>query len=83
MIREQIKLQIGKSGVTEGFLEQLKNILKTHKSVRISMLKSSTRDREQAQEYADKIMAALGKGFRYRLIGYTMVIHRFTSGLNQ
>lgn len=81
MIREQAKIQIGKNGLSDGVLNQIKDILKTRKSVRISMLKSSVSNKEQAQEMSDKIIAFLGTGYRFRLIGHTIVLHRF-SGKN-
>jgi len=80
MIREQAKIQIGKNGLTDGVITQIKNILIKKKSVRVSMLKTAVENKEKAKEISDKVMAAIGSGFRHRLIGHTMVIHRFTSG---
>ena len=81
MIREQAKIQIGKNKLTDGVLNQIKDILKTRKSVRISMLKSSVSNKEEAIDISNKIMAFIGTGYRHRLIGHTIVIHRF-SGKN-
>ena len=78
MIREQAKIQIGKNGLTDGVLGQIKEMLKTRKSVRVSMLKTSVSNKKEAQDATDKIMNFLGSGYRHRLIGHTIVIHRFS-----
>lgn len=77
-MREQAIIQIGKNGVSDGVLEQITNILKTRKSTRISMLKTAVSNKKEAEAAAEKIMAHIGNGYRFRLIGHTMVIHRFS-----
>lgn len=78
MIREQAKILIGKNGLTDGVLNQIKDILKTRKSARISMLKTAVSNKVEAKAVSDKIMASIGDGYRSKLIGHTLVIHRYS-----
>ncbi|MDH5560789.1 MAG: ribosome assembly RNA-binding protein YhbY [Deltaproteobacteria bacterium] len=43
-------LQIGKAGITESFIKQLKSALATHELIKIKLLKSSPVDINQAAE---------------------------------
>ena len=74
------KFQIGKASVTSGVLESLSLVFKTHKTVRISFLKSSGRDREStekmAQEIAEKLATLSKHTYVYSIIGFTVIIHK-------
>ena len=70
------KFQIGKQGLTEGVIESLKQDIKNHRQVRISVLKSCCRNREELMAILSKIESHLPKKFKYRLIGYTIVISK-------
>jgi len=74
------KFQIGKNGVTEGVINSIALGLKTHKSVRISLLKSTERNRKIVLEFAEKIKKDItektGKEYRYRIIGFTIILRR-------
>jgi len=72
-----IKLQIGKKGLTNEFIEQLKIVFKNEESVRISILKSACRDKEEAKQMTDKILSELGRNYTSRLIGYVVVIRKW------
>jgi len=68
------QLQIGKQGLTENFIEQVRNAFKNSEQIRISILKSATRDKEQAKKIADQLLNNLGKNFTYKFIGYVLVV---------
>lgn len=68
--------QIGKNGVTDNFIETLKTYFKNYNSVRISVLKSGTRDREEFKKMAEEIPKKLGENFSSRTIGFTIIIKR-------
>ncbi len=70
------QLQLGKNGVTEGFIETLKNHFKKHKIVKISVLKSYCRDRLALKDISIKILERLGPRYSYNSIGYTITIKR-------
>lgn len=69
--------QIGKKGLTNEFIENLRFAFKNAEHARISVLKSATRDKKQFKEWADKIISELGKNFTYKLIGYTIVLRKW------
>jgi len=74
------KFQIGKNGITQGVLESLLLVFKNHKQVRISMLKSSGRDRNSIEGVASEIAEKLSKdkafAYTYKIIGFTIILTR-------
>ncbi|MBI5803513.1 YhbY family RNA-binding protein [Candidatus Pacearchaeota archaeon] len=70
-------IQVGKSGVTENFIQTLKNHFKNHENVKVSVLKSRTRDKEQIRKMSDEILNKLGKNYTARVIGFTIVIKKW------
>ena len=81
---KQIKrLQIGKKGLTEEFLVQLKSIFENENLLKVTILKSACRDKEQAKKMAEELVDALGKNYTYRLIGYVLTIHKFRKKVRQ
>lgn len=70
-------VQIGKNGITENFLETLKNYFKNHQNVKISVLKSATRNREELKKISEKILEGMGKNFTTRTIGFTIVVKKW------
>ena len=75
----QMKFQIGKNGITFGVLESLDKGFKTHKSIRISLLKSSGRDREKIKKIADELSEKLDGRFRCTIVGFTIIMRRMGS----
>lgn len=71
------RLQLGKQGITENFIETLKTYFKNHSQVRIYILKSATRDKDELKKINDKVLEGLGKNYKSRIIGYTLVINKF------
>ena len=65
--------QIGKNGLTDGVLESLQLALKHHKQVRISILKSACRDREELNKMAQTLRGKLPVK-NHRIIGYTIIL---------
>jgi RNA-binding protein YhbY len=74
---KQSEIQIGKNGVTENFINSLKNNFKTHTNIRISVLKSSGRDRDKIKEMSKQILEGLGKNYTSRIIGFTIVLKKW------
>lgn len=70
-------LQIGKQGLTENTVETLKGYFKTHENVKVSVLKSATRDKKEVKEISDRILNMLGKNYTSRIIGYTIVLKKW------
>ncbi len=70
------KFQIGKNGVTDGVIESLNLSFKHHKTIRIAMLKSSTRDRNKIRLMADELVSRLGKNYTCKIIGFTVILRK-------
>ncbi len=74
VIRE---IQLGKNGVTDNFIESLKNQFKNCNNVRISVLRSCCRDKKELVEITNKILRELGEKYTARDIGYTIVLRKW------
>ena len=74
MIHSTSKFQIGRQGLTEGVIESILLTFKNHKQLRISVLKSSGRDRNSIQKIALAIREKLPFRSNIRIIGFTIVI---------
>jgi RNA-binding protein YhbY len=78
MVKPMKKLQIGKNGLTEAFIDQVKSIFEKEKVLKISILKAACRDKKDADKMAEELTVALGPKYGYKLIGYviTVIKHR-------
>jgi len=72
------KFQIGKSGINPGIIESLKLAFKNHKEVRVSVLKSTGRDKQKIKQMASEIQEKLGIHVDYRIIGFTIILRKRT-----
>jgi RNA-binding protein YhbY len=70
-------IQLGKNGVSEGFIESLKKQFVNSQNVRISVLKSCCRDKKELEEIKNKILDELGKNYTARTIGYTIALKKW------
>lgn len=79
------KFQIGKNGLTEQFIQQVKHSFEHSDSVimKIEILKSACRDKEQAKEIGQKLVDALGPNFDFKLIGYVLTILKFRKNVRE
>ena len=77
MVKPVRKLQMGKNGLSDTFIEQVKSILDTERLVKISILKSACRDKAEAKEIAEKLIGTLGKKYDYKIIGYVMTVIKY------
>jgi len=69
-----VYMQLGKHGLTAEFIETLRKNFKRHESVKISLLKNYSRDKDKIIGDAEKICAQLG--CKYKLLGYTLILKR-------
>jgi RNA-binding protein YhbY len=76
MIRRVPEIQIGKNGLTEGTIVILRSMFKNHENVRVSILKSGTRDKEEAEKIAKQIIEKLGRNYTYRIIGFVIALKK-------
>jgi RNA-binding protein YhbY len=71
------ELQLGKNGITENFIETLKNRFERYENVRISVLKSAGHERQKVRKYSDEILEKLGKNYTSRIIGFKIVLKKW------
>jgi len=73
-------VQLGKAGITDNFIELIKNGFKYHDQVKVSILKSATRDREELKKIGKEICDKMeDERYKYKpkIIGFTITILRF------
>jgi len=77
MVKPVRKLQMGKNGLSDAFIEQIKSILDNERLIKISILKSACRNKAEAKEIAEKLITSLGKKYDYKLIGYVITVIKY------
>ncbi len=70
------KFQIGKNGINQGIINSINLMLKTHKTIRISVLKSSGRNREVIKEMALSLINGIDFPCSSTIIGFTIILKR-------
>jgi RNA-binding protein YhbY len=78
-MNKTLKFQIGKLGVTPGIIEALELAFKNHKQIRISVLKSSGRDRNTIHDMAIRLVSQLKTPCDFRIIGFTIILRKRSS----
>ena len=76
-MREIVRMQIGKNGLTESLVNQLKVMFEKESIIKVSLLKASTRNREEAKEIGEELIKKLGPNYTYKKIGYTLVVQKW------
>lgn len=79
MKRHLAIFQMGKRGLTSEFIEALRKTFKNREMVRISLLKSCTRDRDEVKKTAENLCEQLkdvGK-IRSKIIGFTIILKKW------
>ena len=71
------QIQLGKAGVTDNFIITLKNHFEKHDNVKISVLKSYCRDRDELKKISKDILNKLGTNYTAKTIGYTLAIKKW------
>ena len=76
-------VQLGKNGLTENFIETLKTYFKNHENVRISVLKSATRKKDELEKISNEILNKLGKNYTARTIGFTIIVKKWRKNIRK
>ena len=74
---DEMIVQIGKKGLTTNLVENLKKYFKSREFLKIRILKSACRDRDEARKMSEDIILKLGNNYTYRLIGYTLSVRKW------
>ena len=75
----QIEIQLGKKGLTQEFLEDLKKRFEKTgvKNIKIKVLSNARENRDDVKEYSEKIVKYLGNKFNCRIIGFSIFVKKF------
>ena len=71
------EVQLGKQGISDNFIETLKDHFKKHENVKISVLKSAGHEKGRIKKFSDEILAQLGKKYTVKIVGFTIIIKRW------
>jgi RNA-binding protein YhbY len=71
------QLQLGKAGLSDAFVEQVQSIFKNEKALKISILKSACRDKDDAKKIGKELVEKLGTKFGFKLVGYVLTVVKF------
>jgi len=77
MVKKIPTIQLGKQGITENFIETLKNYFKKNTNVKISVLKSHCRDKKELKKISDEIIEKIGKNYTAKEIGFTIALKKW------
>ena len=69
--------QLGKKGLTDNFVSSLKKHFEKVQNVKITVLKSLCRNRQELKELSEIIIDKLGRNYTKKIIGYTIVIKKW------
>ncbi len=71
------RMQLGKQGLTENFIETLKQQFDRCRNVRVSVLKSAGHDKAKVKEYSEKILEGLGNNYTAKVVGFTIFFKKW------
>ena len=71
------QIQLGKQGISNNFIESLKNHFKNYQNVKVSVLKSAGHDKSKVKGYSKQILEKLGKNYTARSVGFTIVLKKW------
>ena len=77
------QIQLGKNGITDNFIETLKNNFVNSKNVKISVLKSAGRDKNKIKEFSEEILKKLGNNYTARIVGFTIVVKKWRRNVRE
>ena len=73
--------QLGKQGITESFIENLKKSFEKNKNIKVTVLKNARKDGKQGkkdvEKYSKEIIEKMGKNYTSRIIGFTISIKKW------
>ena len=77
MVQQIKKVQMGKNGLTPEFLSQVKSIFINERMLKVSVLKSACRDKDELKIIATNMIDELGKKYDFKIIGYVITLIKF------
>ena len=71
------KLQLGKNGLSSEFINQVRSLFENETLIKVDILKSACRDKNEAKQIAEELVEVLGKKYGYKLVGYVITLIKF------
>jgi len=71
------QIQLGKNGITDNFIDNLKKQFANSKDIKISILRSYCRDKKELKKIVNEILEKMGKNFTAKTIGYTIALKKW------
>ena len=71
------KIQLGKNGVTENFIETLKSHFEKHRDVKVQVLPSAREDKDSMKKYESELLEKLGKNFTSKKSGFVIKLKKW------
>ncbi len=74
----QIEIQLGKKGLTQEFLDELKKRFDKReiKNIKVHVLQNARESREDVRIYSKEIIKYLGNKFSSRIIGFSIFLKK-------
>ena len=73
-----MQFQIGKQGLSDNVVSTLNSVLQSHDQVRISVLRSFSRERAKIEQLSNDIINKINYKCAYRLIGFTIILSKLS-----
>jgi RNA-binding protein YhbY len=74
VIRE---IQLGKNGITDNFIESLKNQFNKCSNVKVAVLPSLCRDKKELKKIEEDLLERLGEHYTAKTIGYKINLKKW------
>ncbi len=71
------EIQLGKNGITENFLGNLKTQFENCRTVKISVLKSARESKEDIKKYSLELLEKLGPHYTSKTLGFTIILKKW------
>ena len=75
-----VTFQLGKAGVNENFIETIRTSFKRQDVIKIKVLKTCSRDKEEIKKIAELIAKKIeteNRRFRHKIVGFTIILNKF------
>lgn len=71
------EMQLGKNGITENFIQTMKNHFEKRETIRLSVLKSAGHEKAKVKMYSEEILDKLGKNYTAKIIGFKIILRKW------
>jgi len=75
-----VTFQLGKSKIDGDFIDTIRTSFKKQNTIKIKVLETHTRDKEEIKKIAESIARQIeseNRRYKFRIIGFTIVLNKF------